>query len=150
MNKQIARQKVSQFYSVWRDMSMVYEEWAKNYGISYNSLLVLYSLWENKEGCTQTSICDEWVLPKQTVNSILKEFENKGYVDFSTSTEDKRVRIVKLTTSGSSFAEVPVAALWELETSIMGDMGIQSAEAMIDNMALFVEQFKKGMVEKDE
>lgn len=150
MDKQIAREKVSQFYGVWRDMSMVYEEWAKSYNLSYNSLLVLYSLWENKEGCTQTLICDEWVLAKQTVNSILKEFQNKGYVDFSTSSEDKRVKIVKLTASGRRFAEVPVAALWNLETSIMNTMGTQCANYLIDNMALFVKEFKKGMVEKDE
>ncbi|MGF6374974.1 DNA-binding MarR family transcriptional regulator [Clostridiales Family XIII bacterium PM5-7] len=143
MDKQIANQKMSQFYSVWRDMNIVYEEWAKKYNLSYNSLLVLLSLWNNDAGCTQTAICEEWILPKQTVNSILKGFQGKGYVVFTSSKTDKRSKGIRLTTAGRSFAKKPIADLVQLEASTISAMGNEAADALIDNMALFVALFKE-------
>ena len=46
-------EQLKQYYSAWRATNAIYEEWAKKYGLSYYELLVLLSLWEGKEPCTQ-------------------------------------------------------------------------------------------------
>ena len=43
----------------------------KKHDISYNALLILYSLWNAKHYCAEDDL-RQWMLPKQTVNTILK------------------------------------------------------------------------------
>ena len=74
-----ASKQVARYYHVWRETNRIYSDWAKKHDISYNALLILYSLWNAKHYCTQKMICDQWMLPKQTVNTILKEFEKKSW-----------------------------------------------------------------------
>ena len=45
-------------------------------------------------------ISEKWHIPKQTVNTILKDFQNKGYVEMVSSEDDKRNKIVCLTEAG--------------------------------------------------
>ena len=68
------------YYSLWKESNVIYEEWAKSQGLSSNSLLILESFYYDGDQCTQKSISQKWMIPKQTINTILKEFESKGYV----------------------------------------------------------------------
>lgn len=47
-----------------------YSRWAAVHGISYNELLVLYTLREQGY-CTQKQICDRYLLPRQTINHVI-------------------------------------------------------------------------------
>ena len=47
-----------------------YSRWAAVHGISYNDLLVLYTLREQGY-CTQKQICDRYLLPRQTINHVI-------------------------------------------------------------------------------
>lgn len=57
----------------------MYDDWAREQGLSSNSALILYYLYEAKESCTQKSISQMRSIPKQTVNTILKDFSANGY-----------------------------------------------------------------------
>ena len=39
-------EQLKRYYSAWRAMNAIYEDWAKKYGLSYYELLVLLSLRE--------------------------------------------------------------------------------------------------------
>ena len=65
---------------------------------------VLYSLYELKENCMQKSILQKWSIPKQTVNTILKEFSVNGYIELLTNKEDKRNKLITLTPKGKAYA----------------------------------------------
>ena len=56
--------ELRRFYSLWRDMALVYDEWSKARGISDSAVLVLHSLYYERGGCTQKMICDKWLFPK--------------------------------------------------------------------------------------
>ena len=45
--------ELRRFYSLWRDMALVYDEWSKARGISDSAVLVLHSLYYERGGCTQ-------------------------------------------------------------------------------------------------
>ena len=124
---------------------MIYADWAKKHDISYNALLILYSLWNGKYYCTQKMICQQWMLPKQTVNTILKDLEKKELVSFGATPYDHRKRGICLTDSGIDYAKPIIPKLMELETQVMEKLGNERAEAIIENTALFIEYFKEGM-----
>lgn len=100
-----ASKQVKRYYHVWRETNIIYSDWAKKHGISYNALLILYSLWNAKHYCTQKMICDQWMLPKQTVNTILKDFEKKELVAFGPTPYDQRKRGIRLTDAGIAYAQ---------------------------------------------
>lgn len=80
--------------------------WIKKLGLSYTQFAVLYSLASSPDKqCTQKYICEEWLLPKQTVFNVCKEYKEDGWIIFSESTLDKRERILNLTEAGISQAE---------------------------------------------
>lgn len=145
MNREEIKNQVRRYYNIWREMLVSYEEWAKQYGISYNCLLVLYSLWEDRDNCTQKEICSQWVLPKQTVNTILKELQKKGMIEFEVMEKDHRNKSIHLTDEGICFAEEIIPALQDLEVSVMEELGGECGKALIENTAMFAEYFKKGM-----
>lgn len=57
----------------------IYAQWSKEHQISYNEMLVLYMLRENGY-CSQKEICDNYLLPKQTIHHVINTFKDKGYL----------------------------------------------------------------------
>ena len=63
----------------------VYSMWAKNNNVSYNRMLVLYTIREFGF-CTQKQICDSYLLPRQTVNHVISEMKKDGILVADPST----------------------------------------------------------------
>lgn len=140
-------QQMQTYYHYWSEMNRAYENWAKLHGISYNAMNVLYSLWENPTSCTQGTICRQWMLPKQTVNTILKDFEKKGYIRFVNALPDGRKKQIHLTKTGTFYAENIIPKLQQLEVRVISDMGKEQTEAFLNTTAQFVNYFKLYMEE---
>ena len=45
-------EQLQRYYTLWKESNAIYEEWAKAQGLSSNSLLVIYSFYDNSEVCT--------------------------------------------------------------------------------------------------
>ncbi|PJG85577.1 MarR family winged helix-turn-helix transcriptional regulator [Conservatibacter flavescens] len=88
------------------EIEVVMDAWVEKLGLGYNHYAVLYSLATAENGqCTQKQICEEWWVPKQTVFNICKDYKEKGWIEFSESSTDKRERIMRLTEMGKAQAE---------------------------------------------
>ncbi len=72
--------KTKAFCNAWQSLSIIYEDYARKVGVSYNSLYILNAIQEN-ENCTQKQICEKTLLPKQTVNNVITSFYKKGYIE---------------------------------------------------------------------
>lgn len=62
---------VSDFYSSWTRGTALYVKWAASHGINYPELTVFYAL-VTKGPATQKNISENYGLPKQTVNRLLR------------------------------------------------------------------------------
>jgi len=137
-------EQLNRYYSVWQEYNYVYEEWAKSHGMSVNSLLVLSAIHEGGNDCTQRKISQRWMIPKQTINMILKEFERKGLVELLPMQEDKRNKLIQFTPAGDEYADGIISKLRKAELYVIEEMGIERMKLLNDNMALFVELFSKA------
>ena len=64
--------------AIWQTTAL-YAEWSRMQGLTYNTLLVLCAI--DRFGTPiQKQIAEGYSLPKQTVNSIVKELERRGWV----------------------------------------------------------------------
>ncbi len=81
----------------------VYYEIAKEMGIKENTLLLLDILSDQKQH-SQKQICDDWHIPKTTLNTIIKECVNAGYIILLSQKQSKE-KLIALTDSGQIFAD---------------------------------------------
>ena len=143
-NKEEKFEQLQRFYALWREENAVYDDWAREQGLSSNSALILYTLYEEKENCTQKSISQMWSIPKQTVNTILKEFSANGYIELSADKKDKRNKLIMLTPKGNAYAGKIVESLRKRELFAIDQMGLENITRMNNDTVLFISLFKRG------
>ena len=120
--------RLKRYYALWRENNDIYAEWARARGLSYFELLVLLSLAEGEQ--TQKRVCAQWLLPKQTVHSILHAFQAAGRVELEALPADRRNKAVRLTPAGRAWA-LPIAAeLTEHEQAVWRALGEETCRAL--------------------
>lgn len=98
-----------------------YTNYAKKYNVKENELWILYALNDGKEH-SQIEICENWDIPKTTVNTIVKELENKNIIKLVKINNEKRKMYIKLTNYGSEYAENLLAEIYNLEKNIYDNL----------------------------
>nr|WP_260337754.1 helix-turn-helix domain-containing protein [Pasteurella testudinis] len=142
-NKALASE-LDRYYSLWRESNHLYEEWSKLQGLSFNSVMVLYFIRENTEHCTQKMISQKWLIPKQTVNMILKDLEKRGFILLVPLPSDKRNKHIQFTRAGEEYAESIVSELRKKELFAMERIGIERIKAFNDCLAQYIALFNSG------
>lgn len=137
-------EQLNQYYTAWQEWNCMYEEWAKTNGLSANSLLVLSAIYNSKEECTQKKISQRWLVPKQTVNMILKDFEKQGLVELSPMRTDKRRKTICFTPKGKEYAKTILSKLRKVEMNAIDEMGIERMKRFNEDAALFVKLLGKA------
>ena len=107
-------------------------------GLSYSEFAVLYTL--AKDGCsTQKKIGEEWLIPKQTVFNVCKDFRQKGLVQIGEQSVDKRERAMSLTQKGHDVAAPIVHASDELGERVFARLGEKNAQKLFLLLTRFCE-----------
>lgn len=115
----------------------LYREWARKNGISYNTLMILYAL--RQEGPhTQIKIAEEWMLPKQSVHSVVKDLERQGLV-YLASGRDQKEKVVCFTPEGCEYADRVLEKLYEMEDRVMLRMGAETCQYLVDGNVAFAQ-----------
>ena len=113
-------------------------------------VFALYSFYESNGRCTQKMISEKWNIPKQTVNTILKDFQKKGYINMVSDDSDKRNKLICLTESGMEYTKDIIEKLHSKEIYVIEKMGLENIESLNDNTELFIRLFKEGDCKKNE
>ncbi|MGX2950717.1 MarR family winged helix-turn-helix transcriptional regulator [Ursidibacter sp. B-7004-1] len=124
---------LDQIGDICTKMLASYGQFAKQYGINDNELAILYALWVYQTR-TQKQIADEYMLAKQTINTLCKKYEADGLIESTPSQSDKREKILHLTSKGKVFAKPIIEALLKQENKIIDKFGA-------DRMAFLLDEF---------
>ena len=107
-------------------------------GLSYSEFAVFYTL--AKDGrSTQKKIGQEWLIPKQTVFNVCKDFRQKGLVQIGEQSADKRERAMSLTQKGCDAADPIVRASDELGERVFASLGEKNAQKLFSLLTRFCE-----------
>lgn len=77
------------------------------------SLFVLLYMCADGEERSQKDICDEWCIPRTTLNTTVKEQEAAGHVELVP--RGNKQKLVRLTESGRAYAEELLGLLLDAE-----------------------------------
>lgn len=109
----LARQRL---YARFRDHQFsLYEDYARKQGLQSKSLLILLWLYHSPCGITQEAIVRHTYSTKQVVHATIAMFAGKGYVTKTTSSQDKRKKLIALTETGRAFAAAVINPMDEAE-----------------------------------
>lgn len=79
---------------------------SRKLGIKYTTLTLLYAIGDRKSH-SQKKICDDWLIPKTTLNTIVKDMVNAGYITLSAENHS-REKEIRLTDLGHIYSETLV------------------------------------------
>ncbi len=122
-------------------ITKLYHECAKLHGMTYNHMMVLGAL-RHYQSCTQKQIAEEWGLPKQSVNTIIKKLHDDQYVEFLPGRNNKE-KLVTFTAKGNAFADEVLKPILTMEERILARMGeeeFQQLEKTTEKFSHFFEE----------
>lgn len=142
--------------SILGEIDTLFDNWTTKLGLSYAHFAVLYSLAANPDReTTQKQISEEYYLPKQTVFNVCKAYREKGWIELSPSTTDKRERIMRLTDAGREQAWPVLAKTNLLCDNTFAAFGTAKTEKLFELMGEFcqvcraeIAKMEQGLPEK--
>lgn len=115
---------------------------AKKAGTKENMLSLLYALSDGKSH-SQKQICAEWLIPKTTINTVVKECIQNGYVTFSAP--EKKEKNIELTEIGKEFTQNLLAELFEMEDSALDETIRKYSPDFISAIEYFTEMMNQKL-----
>ncbi len=123
----------------------VYYYFAKKMGINENTLAVLYAL-DDGQPHSQKQICRQWLIPKTTISTIIKELIDIGYVNLVPGKHTKE-KTICLTENGQNYVNKILSIVYEAEQQAMErtqrEFSPEFVEAMEHFSDYLCEEFEK-------
>lgn len=138
-------EKARAFCNAWQSISIIYEDYARKSGISYNSLYILNAIQQIK-GCTQKQICEKTLLPKQTVNNVVTAFYKSGYIELREFPENRRIKTIHLTEKGEQYAAELILHIHHADKVAMETLTEEQQDTLLSLMDTYVSAFRKEML----
>ena len=139
LEKQICR-----FFNAQHEINMAYEDFAKQNGMTYNCIQVMHLIYNNP-GCTQKTLNEWTMLPKQTINSLVTNMYSDSLVELRQTPEDRRCKAIYYSEKGQEAADDIFSSLRDLVRQAMQGLDDSERTVLIDVMEKFAELMKKGM-----
>ena len=108
----------------------LYAALAKRQGISYNTLLTLYAI-DQDQGSTQSQLANIWLIPKQTLNTVIRSLMEKGYVTLKAG-QNQKEKLVYFTQTGQEYASRVLQDVYRMEDRAIAQIGTQQFLRMVE------------------
>lgn len=116
-----------------------YAKFAKKLGLNESDLCLFYALYPDYE-LSQRQICNEWQIPKSTLNTALKKFQKLGYLELVAMPNNKKELFVKLTRLGKDYAKPYITTIYEAEEMAMSRVLEKFDSKFIEATNLFAQE----------
>ena len=111
-------------------------------GYKSNLLWFLYAL-DSDELKSQKQICEEWHMTKTTLNTLVKECEKLGYINFKPINGEKREKYIILTDLGKNYMTNALEKLYSIEENAL--LKMENHKKFIDDLENFYDNLKSSM-----
>lgn len=113
--KEFMYAQLAEYNQLQKNLDGLYHNISKKCGLSDSAFWILYCIRENGGSCAQKELYDSWFYSKQTVNSTIKQLEEKGILRLELALGSRKKKVVFLTQEGEMLAEKTVIPLMEAE-----------------------------------
>ena len=124
----------------------LYSVWSGAHGISYHEMLVLYTIRENGF-CTQKRVRESYLLPKQTINNVIKSMRERKLIEPDEVHSAGREKAFRLTGSGTAYAAPLLESLDAVESRALEIVGRDKLKALTDLLFEYDQARSRSMSE---
>ncbi|WP_458406855.1 MarR family winged helix-turn-helix transcriptional regulator [Anaerotignum sp.] len=124
----------------------LYSAWSSANQISYNEMLVLYTLREHGF-CTQKQICDSYLLPRQTMNYVIANMRQDGILEIDEKQCIGREKAFVLTEKGEQYAAPLLESMNAFEKRAVELLGSEKLEVLTELMLEYDQALQKALKE---
>lgn len=128
-NKPYISAPLKEFNRIYKKSNEVYHDMALRLGLSNSAFDILYSISELGDGCLQKDICNATFIPKQTVNSSIRQMEAAGYLTLSSG--KGRSMHINLTDTGRTLLEQTIYPVMQIENEAFSCMNEEECRQML-------------------
>ena len=125
-----------------KECDAVYHAAAMRAGLSDCAFWILYTLQNATHSYTQSEICDDGFMPRQTVNSALKKLEKDGYLTLHPR-DGRMGKDIRLTAKGASFVQKHIAPVVAAEDAACGQFSDVEKNQFLTTFRTLVDHLKK-------
>ena len=126
------KNELRELFNIFNETDKAYNELASKVGLSYNQMLILYYL-QSHNNVTQKNIVNDMLIPKQTINTILNNWINAGYISFENKLTKKN-KIILLTELGKKELEPKITFVMDKEAIILERLGDVTKSLVLSNL----------------
>ena len=138
--------RLMRFNQIYKEMDILYHNYAKSLGLSDTAFWVLYCISEHNGSFTQRELCREWSFAPQTLNSALKDMENRGIIRLDAVPGNKKNKLLHLTADGERMVADVILPLMQAE----GESFSVLNEAECEQMLTFTERYADALCKRIE
>lgn len=126
------------YNKIYKEMDIVYHNYAKSCGLSDMAYWILYSIAESDDYFTQRDFCNDWFFAPQTVNSALKDLEKKDIIFLEAVPGNKKNKLIKPTENGKKFIESVIIPLIKTECDSFETLSKEECELMLSTTKKYI------------
>lgn len=126
------KNELRELFNIFNETNKAYNELASKVGLSYNQMVILYYL-QSHYNVTQKNIVNDMLIPKQTINTILNNWINAGYISFENKLTKKN-KIILLTEFCKKELEPKITFVMDKEAIILERLGDVTKSLVLSNL----------------
>ena len=121
-----------------------YYRWARRSNITWHTLDLLYAM-DDGLPHSQKKICEDWSIPKTTINTVVKSCREAGYITLQPMPDHPRQQQLCLTEAGRIHAREALEELYALEDKAMCAAAARFGPGFVDAVEYYCAQFKAAI-----
>lgn len=118
----------------------LYYSAAKKNGVKENTLTLLYALDDGKSH-SQKQICEEWFIPRTTINTVVKECVEAGYITL-VNEEHSKEKKVAITDKGKIYVQTVLQEVYQAEQNAMTETLKEFSPDFVKALEQFVQHLQ--------
>ncbi len=139
------KNKLIRFNQIYKEMDIIYHNYAKSTELSDTAFWILYSISEHNSSFTQRDLCRDWSFAPQTLNSALKDMEKRGIIRLEPVTGNKKNKLLHLTPNGERLVADVILPLMQEEDNSFSVLDEKECEQMLSFTERYVEALRHSV-----
>lgn len=138
-------QQMAEFIQTCKEFVKIDHDYAQAQGLSDTSFYILYALARHGSAYSQRTLCSDWSLPPQTVNSALKKMERQGFIELHLRSGSRKNKEICLTPGGRELMKQAVEPFMEAEQNSFSKISPENRGIMLSALHQYLALLKEEM-----
>lgn len=123
---------IRRYNGLYKENNEIYHRLARHFGLSDSAFWILYTLREMGGSVSQSQLCGELFLSKQTVHSALKQLEQGGFLQLENLPNNRKNKLVRVTPQGEQLLCQVADPVFAMEERAFLRLSPQQRQALLE------------------